>query len=208
MKLRLLGLALAVLPALAESRAARVPPILLYADFGNAPSPVVLSSIEHELETIMARIGLSFGWRMLKDGARETASEVAVVTFKGRCDAANPVRAAVAAGPLGWTHVSDGVILPFSDVDCDSIHSFVQGGLLKADIGDRARLYGRALARVLAHELYHVFAHTQHHGQGGLAKPVYSVNDLLRDDFRFEQLDSDALRVVAAKLKLEPTRAE
>ena len=82
-------------------------------------------------------------------------------------------------GPLGWTHISEGAILPFADIDCDGIRSFLQAGLLGARADTEKSMYGRAVGRVLAHELYHIFANTQHHGAGGVGKATYTVDNLL-----------------------------
>ena len=97
-------------------------------------------------------------------------------------------------GALGWTHVSDGVILPFSDVDCDRIRQFLQKDILQEPAADRDEIFGRAIARVLAHELYHIFANTEKHGSCGVGKSSYSVRELLSDDFQFEERNSIALK--------------
>ena len=76
-------------------------------------------------------------------------------------------------GALGWTHVSDGAILPFSEIDCDRIREFVQKELLYWKPAEREEVLGRAMARVVAHELYHIFANTPHHGSDGVAKAAY-----------------------------------
>jgi len=102
-------------------------------------------------------------------------------------------------GALGWTHVSDGQILPFTDVSCDRVRDFAQSGLLSYRAEERPEKYGRALGRVLAHELYHIFANTMHHGSGGVSKESYSVQDLLADDFLFQAKESRMLRVSRPK---------
>jgi hypothetical protein len=66
--------------------------------------------------------------------------------------------------------VSDGAILPFSDVDCDRIRSFVRQGLMAKDRDDREEAFGRSVGRVLAHDLYHIFANTARHGSWGVGK--------------------------------------
>jgi hypothetical protein len=53
---------------------------------------------------------------------------------------------------------------------------------------------GRALGRVLAHELYHIFANTTRHAADGVGKPAYSVADLLSADFRFARREALAMR--------------
>ena len=97
-------------------------------------------------------------------------------------------------GPLGWTHMSDGEILPFSDINCDGVRLFLQRDLLRVPEQNRPVAYGRALARVLAHELYHIFAKTAKHGGWGVAKPAYTVQELLSNKFQFDRKQCDQLR--------------
>jgi hypothetical protein len=196
-------LALGVLPAFGEPLGGHVAPITLYTSFQAEPPQAVVEALQDELGQIMGPIGLHFQWRSLA-GVRgnEVSVELAVVTFKGRCDIASLAAHSVQPGALGWTHVSDGNILPFSDVDCDHIRRFIQAALLALSREDREEAFGRALGRVLAHELYHIFANTQKHGSCGVAKESYTVQDLMSDDFVFQDRDSQALRASKAHATL------
>lgn len=205
MKALLMGLALAVLPATGQQPGAPVAPIALYTNFPEQqPPPAVLEALQDEVESIMAPAGMRFEWRALAGNhGDEVAVELAVLTFHGRCDAEGVAVHSRHSGPLGWTHVSDGMILPFSEVDCDGVRNFVSGGLLALRPVDRAAVYGRALGRVLAHELYHIFADTRHHGSCGVAKEAYSVQDLLSARFHLQEPESRALRTSKAHTLLE-----
>jgi hypothetical protein len=206
LKLVLFCLLAGVFPGWSETRGATFAPITLYTQFQQAPPEGVLQALQDEVESIMAPIGLRFEWRNLgKTGAHEVSAELAVVTFKGRCDTANLVTRSRFEGALGWTHVSDGQILPFTDVSCDRIREFVQSGLLTYRAEDREEKYGRALGRVLAHELYHIFANTTRHGSVGVAKESYNVQDLLADDFRFEAKESRMLQTSRPRPAVEST---
>ena|ERR1019366_8976990 len=88
--------------------------------------------------------------------------------------------------------VGDGTILPFTHVDCERVRTFLQTTLLGYRPQDRERAYGRALGRVLAHELYHVYGDTPQHTARGVAKENYSVADLLAADFRFHEKETRA----------------
>lgn len=204
-ELLVLFLTLGVLPGFSENRQTPVAPVALYTHFDQEPPEGVVEALRDELESIMAPMSIRFEWRSL-DGVRgnELSVELAVLTFKGRCDIAglNP-HIVNNPGALGWTHVSDGAILPFSDVDCDRIRTFVQKELLGVRAPDREESYGRALGRVVAHELYHIFANTPKHGSCGVGKSAYTVQELLSDDFQFEERDSLALRTSKAHSALE-----
>jgi len=185
-----------VLPGGSETRGATFAPITLYTQFQQAPPAAVLDAIQDEVESIMAPIGIRFEWRDLSQTeGHEVSTELAVVTFKGRCDATGVVAHSKSEGALGWTHVSDGQILPFTDVSCDRVREFVQAGLMLFRAEERAARYGRALGRVLAHELYHIFANTARHATFGVAKESYSVQDLLSDEFQFQARESRMLQV-------------
>ena len=195
MRLVLFCLLAGVFPGWSETRGATFAPITLYTQFEQAPPEGVLEALQDEVESIMAPIGLRFEWRNLaKAGGHEVSAELAVVSFKGRCDTANLMTHSRFEGALGWTHVSDGQILPFTDVSCDRVREFAQAGLLAVQTADREEKYGRALGRVLAHELYHIFANTMRHGSTGVAKESYSVQDLLSDDFQFHAKESHMLQ--------------
>jgi len=184
-----------VFPGWSETRVAMFAPITLYTQFERAPPAGVLEALQDEVESIMEPIGIGFEWRDLgKTGGHEVSAELAVVTFKGRCDAAGLLTRSKFEGALGWTHVSDGQILPFTDVSCDRVREFVQTGLLTFRTEDREEKYGRALGRVLAHELYHIFANTIRHGSFGVAKESYNVQDLLADNFQFEAKETRMLQ--------------
>ena len=196
MKLALFCLLAAVLPAAGETRGDTAAPITLYTSFQQEPPPAVMEALQEEVDAIMAPIGLRFEWRKLA-GVRgdEVSAELAVVTFQGRCDMAGLTENNKFTGALGWTHVSDGEILPFTDIACDRVGEFVRRALVTVSPAERLGTYGRALGRVLAHELYHIFANTVRHGSSGVAKECYTVQELLGQDFQFQARESRLLRL-------------
>ncbi|HEV3200735.1 MAG TPA: hypothetical protein VGZ73_22690 [Bryobacteraceae bacterium] len=200
-----LCLTLGALPGFGENRQTPVAPVALYTHFEQQPPEGVVEALHEELESIMSPMGMTFEWRSL-DGVRgnELSVELAVLTFKGRCDIAGLSPHIVSnPGALGWTHVSDGAILPFSDVDCDRIRTFIQKELLSVRAPDREESYGRALGRVVAHELYHIFTNTGKHGSCGVGKAAFTIQELLSDEFQFEERESLALRTSKAHSALE-----
>jgi len=194
----LICLALAALPALSASGgsvAATAAPVTLYTDFQQSIPQTVVEALRDESDSIMSPMGLRFDWRPLSDFRSDTASvAVAVAHFEGRCDAGGLAMRKNQPGSLGWTEISDGTILPFTHVDCERVRTFLQTTLLGYHPQDRERAFGRALGRVLAHELYHVFGDTSRHAARGVAKEKYSVADLLAVDFQFHEGQTRALR--------------
>jgi hypothetical protein len=205
-----LGLMLAVLPASGEVKTDHpTAPVTVYTQFEHIPSEAVRAALQDEVATIMAPIGLHFEWRSLEQSTgREVAVELVVATFKGSCAVNVASDRREPSGALGWTHTSNGEVLPFADVECDRIGRLVNQGLYRLEPEDREEAFGRAVGRVLAHELYHIFLRTSRHGSWGIAKPYYSSAELLAEDFRFEQRESKLLRDSKLMTVLETAAAE
>ena len=207
-KLLLSCLMLAALPASGDERQ-EIMPAILYTTFKQPAPPAVTDALEDEVETIMGPLGRHFAWRSIASSrGNEISTELAVLTFVGHCDISGIRPRATNPGALGWTHVSDGAILPFSDIDCDRVRVFLQKDLLYIPTAERETAFGRALGRVVAHELYHIFANTSHHGSDGVAKAAYTSQDLLSDEFQFEDREGHALRTTAPGMQsLAPSSA-
>jgi len=172
-----------------------VPPATVYYDFDQAPPPAVLESIRAESEAIMGGLGIGLEWRLLAAArGTEVSLQLAVMRFHGRCDVSGLSTHRPQPAALGWTHESDGVVLPFGEIDCDRIRTFIQGDLLAVPARDREFVFGRAVGRVLAHELYHILARSPHHSSGGVGKAEYAVHDLLTARFVFDARASAELR--------------
>ncbi|SPF55179.1 conserved hypothetical protein [Candidatus Sulfopaludibacter sp. SbA4] len=174
-------LVLAVLPAPGQ-----VESVAVYTGFQKQPPQTVLESMQEEVAAIMAPGGLRLNWRSLDRIRGEVFSELAVARFKGNCAASGLMPASVESGALAWSHVSDGVVLPFADVDCDRIQVFLQHQMQGLEVSRRERIFGRAMGRVLAHELYHIFARAQGHGSRDVDKPAFTAAELVADDFGFD----------------------
>jgi hypothetical protein len=174
-------------------------PITLFARFDHEVPSEIEQEMHHELDAIMSPLGLRFEWRSVDSvTGQENIVDLAVLTFKGECDVSGFSPGTPEAGALGWTHVSDGAILPFSDIDCDRIHSFLQRDLLGVPRIMRAPAYAKAVARVLAHELYHIFGNTPNHAASGVAEEAFTVKELLSQDFHFEGPAAQVLRKTRA----------
>lgn len=164
--------------------------------FEDEQSEVSQAEMKQELQSIMSASRMHFDWRVLTNrSASESFPELVVVKFKGKCQMEDRPPANDGTGPLACTHTSDGQVLPFIDVECDRIRSLVGAMARTADARRREYLFGRALGRVLAHEFYHVFGKTSHHGHNGIAKACFTARELVSDKFTFEAGDRKRLRL-------------
>jgi hypothetical protein len=143
-----------------------------------------------EVEAIMHRAGYEVAWRTANESI--DAPFLAVVDFSGTC-APGPASPIQEFTSLASTTITDGHLLPFSRIDCAALTHAVGG------VGDA--MYGQAMARVLAHELYHVLAQTTRHGRDGIAKACFRTSDLLAARFEFEE----DIRVQLRRLHGAPT---
>jgi hypothetical protein len=184
---------LSCLRLLAGEPAGGSAPIAVFMDFQSHPSPETVAQMQREIAAIMKPTGLAFDWRSIKDvRSGESFRELVVVKFKGRCETTGPSYDEL--GPLGkgrplaYTRISDGHVLPFSDVECDTIRSYI-GAKRDADLGT-------ALGRVVAHELYHMLVRTTAHSETGVERAFHTRKDLTAEQFHFSPRESETLRAL------------
>ena len=169
-------------------------PITVVLQFSEPPSASSLVEMKKEVASLFEGTPLRFEFES-KDGSdmRRSYSDLVVVTLNGRCAMdAGPVFYDE-RGPLAFTHSSDGRVLPFSEVECDHVRASVEKALVPGT-RDRDRLLGRAMGRVVAHELYHMFANTPLHGNRGVGKAALTPAQLVSGELPFAESELRALR--------------
>ena len=139
-------------------------------------SRLALHEMGLEAAHILKTSGISLQWQVGVP-AHAVNGRLVVVKLLGRCDM-DGARALQLSGPLGWSHEANGVILPFSDLACDNIRGAVYGAVIAGNQYRGNVLLGRAMGRVLAHELYHIIANTTEHGRQGVAQATLSAREL------------------------------
>jgi hypothetical protein len=158
---------------------------------GNQPA-APLEQMKRELSSLMHQAGSRVEWRSLDSEQRDTtdAAYLAVLELNGTCGLAAGHSVATAGdanlSSLATTSVSDGQVLPFSTVNCAVVTRSVAPALMRESGAQRDFLYGRAMARVVAHELYHVLLKTADHAHAGIARSCFTAEDLLTEHFEFE----------------------
>jgi hypothetical protein len=193
---------LTALLALAQSQpAARHPAVAIFMEFDSAPGLVPLTVMKQEVDDLMQPAGVTLSWNLIKENTgRQTYAGLAVVKFKGACKVASwrqPVNDFGSLGErraLGSTRVTDGRVQPYSEVECDQVRQALSYLAPGADMREKQQALGRALARVVAHELYHVFAKTTEHAAKGLAKASQPLQELVSAD-KLTFLESDWLAI-------------
>jgi hypothetical protein len=153
--------------------------LAVYSESARDLGTDTLSTMRAEVQRLLAPAGLNVIWK--QTSARRSGEDfelVVVASFQGTCSTGNE-KVQRAAASLADTSISDGRILPFFRVDC---------GRLIQLLGERqdASDVGRALGRVIAHEIYHIVANTTEHHDTGVAKATFSTRDLTNPRFEFD----------------------
>jgi hypothetical protein len=86
--------------------------------------------------------------------------------------------------PLGYTHMSDGHVLPFIDIDCDAVAESVSRMMPSATAFLNPDAYARALAAVLTHEMVHALTGTCDHAGSGVMQPHLTPRELIEPDLQ------------------------
>ncbi len=162
----------------------------------SVPRPV-LAGMEREADFAVAQSGIALAWES-KESASPSASynRLAIIRLEGHCtperlpSASSSIRG---AEPLGRTQVVDGKVLPIADISCDALHRLIDRDLAAAPRSEQGELLGRALGRVVAHELYHILLRTTSHGTSGLSRPVQTSSELLAPHDSFTPADADRI---------------
>jgi hypothetical protein len=154
-------------------------PVTLILQFDAQHSEPSVNEMKRELQNLMRGSGVDLKWRSLSEiSSTDSFPSVVVVTFHGTCET-KPFAPPLTANPtaLAYTHVSNGTVIPFTDVECDRVRS----SLTSTPGAHSDVLLGRALGRVLAHELHHILGRTRAHTQQGISRKSMSARDLIAD---------------------------
>lgn len=186
-------IALFALVALASAADSR-PPVTLVMQFEGVHSDSAVTEMKQELAAIMKDAGLSFDYRLRSElNESESPADIIVVKFKGNCSMHAMPLVFDERGPLALTHTVDGEILPFSEIACDRLRVSLRSALWGEDWKHADRLLGRALGRVLAHEIYHMFAKTHRHSAKGVAQRALTAKQLIAPNLTFAAADLEKL---------------
>jgi hypothetical protein len=176
----------------AQSAASTDAELVVYLRTGGNQPGAPLAEMKRELNSLMHQAGYRIAWRSLDGdrGAEVDSPLLAVLELNGVCGiepgSVPAERPSTVAASLATTPITDGQVLPFSTLNCTALTHSIAGALAQDPGARRDFLYGRAMGRVVAHELYHVLARTAEHAKAGVARSCFSTSDLLTERFEFE----------------------
>jgi hypothetical protein len=168
--------------------------LAVIVSYDSIPSEGTVRALHQEIQAIFKIDSARIVWRELGQmDTRESFDHLVVAHFTGNCEMLSQGAAEPRHHPLGFTHVSDGKVIPFLQIDCDTIAALLGPAKVVEPAARREALFGRALARVLGHEMYHIIGETQGHNKHGLAKPALTAQELISDWLGFEKEDLDLI---------------
>lgn len=170
-------------------------PLTLVVQYENQPPAESLLEMRRELNTLLQKSSIQVEWRLreeMKEGTE--VSDLVLVKFRGNCRMQTEPVLLDERGPLAFTHTTDGEVLPFSEVLCDKVRVAARSAMHGGQIARGNALMGRAMARVLAHEIYHIAGNTKGHTKEGVSKRSLTGAQLIADRIDFDVLGAHALR--------------
>jgi hypothetical protein len=168
--------------------------VTVIVNFKGAYSAPAIKEMQREATEIIKASGVRLDWRSRSEAADATFNDLVVMTFKGTC-IINPMPIVVdELGPYAITRTSGGEVQPFGEVDCDHVVSSLHNAMTGGDFAKADLLLGRALGRIVAHELVHMLTKSRQHGKEGVEKAALSARQLISESLPLSALDVDRLQ--------------
>ena len=168
------------------------PGLTVILDFRGAHSDPSIAEMERESASILKTTGLKLDWRLRNQVIGQAYPDLVIMTFKGACKFDPARRNYDEMLPMGSTSTTNHVIQPYGQVDCDHVietaRSAMSGDFAHADL-----LVGRALGRVVTHEIVHMLTHSAEHGRDGVFESALSGKQLIAPTLALSAMDVDRL---------------
>lgn len=173
--------------------------LTIYLDRNDSVTPPLFRALQQETSRLLEPLSTAVLWRDTSS-PQEHDGRLVVVRFEGSCSFSgySPARSALSkqSESLAFTAISGGHILPFVTIRCSNIRDFVASSIVGLKEADRNSALGKAVGRVLAHEIFHVLSGKRMHAASGVAGPCLSTRDLLAQNFDFESASLSQMRQV------------
>ena len=145
-----------------------------------------VAEMKRETASILKPAGFIFDWHLRNEVGHSSYPNLILVKLKGECLMDPFLRSHPVRGPLAYSHTTRTSVMRFADIQCDAVSSLVGPA-------DNV-LFGRALGRVLAHELWHILGNTLAHGENGIAQRALSAEQLISGRLDLDPADLERFR--------------
>ena len=188
------ALACFVTPAFAEG-------ITIVLDFQGPRSEIAIDEMKREFAGIMKDSAVHFDFRSRAQVSGDTPEDLVIVKFTGKCVLEPAGYLYDERGPMAFTYSTDGVVQPFSAVACDKVTSAIRPAMAGGDFSKADILLGRALGRVLAHEMVHMMSKSGAHARAGVSKTALSGAQLIAPELRLDPAELERMHVRIPSIK-------
>ncbi|MCU0227439.1 MAG: hypothetical protein MUF01_07345 [Bryobacterales bacterium] len=140
----------------------------------------LVTGYQAELQHLLHNLGICPRFADLSEATSRSFAGRIVVLRMLQSDAALSQREALHLLPraaLAWTHASGQDVTPFGAVDMAALRAFL--GMTDTHASEFATREGIAVARLAAHEIYHMLTRTKTHSTRGLMKAGLTRDELL-----------------------------
>jgi len=152
------------------------PSLTILLRFEHPGSVVSTEAMKSEVRYLLGRdMSVRFGTD--SDAVQATSGRLVIFRMRGYCSMNHSVESQRPGSALGSTFVSDGVVLPFGQVECDRIRASLQR-INPFIPHDSQQQLGQAMGRVLVHEIYHMLSGSSAHTSYGITKRALSPFEL------------------------------
>jgi hypothetical protein len=197
-------LAVCLALATAATAASHIPSgLTVILDFRGAHSDSSILEMERESGSILETTGLKLDWRSRDEAPKSAYPNLVVMTFNGTCKFESAPQAYYETGPLASTKTTNHVIQSFGQVDCDHVVGTARSAMFGADYAHADLLVGRALGRVVAHEIVHMLTQSAEHGRDGVFEAALSGKQLIAPSLPLSAMDVDRLMSVMSGYESE-----
>lgn len=157
--------------------------------FRNSCAPRTVQEMELEASRILDSSGFRLGWAIFGEHPHDSYPNVVVMTFRGDCRVGLAPADDPGPGPYAITHMTDGDILPFGEVECDRVAYAVRTAIAPGAYSIADELMGRALGRVVAHEMIHMLTRSARHGNEGVGSSALTGKQLIEESLGLSGYD-------------------
>jgi hypothetical protein len=160
--------------------------LTIVLDFEGQYSPESVAEMKRETASILKPAGFVFDWHLRNEAGHDSFPNLILVKLRGECLTDPALPSHPVHGPLASSHTTRTAVMRFADIQCDTLTGLVG----PAD----SLLFGRALGRVLAHELWHILGNTFAHGENGIAQRALSAEQLVSGRLDVDPADLERFR--------------
>jgi len=175
--------------------------ITIVLEFQGPRSESAIVEMKREFAGIMKESELHFDFRSREQVSAAAPDDLVIVKFTGKCVLEPAPYLYDERGPMAFTYSTDGVVQPFSAVACDKVTSAIRPAMSGGDFAKADLMLGRALGRVLAHEVVHMLSKSGAHGRDGVSKTSLSGSQLIAPELRLGPADLERMHTHIQTIK-------